>query len=200
VTGVLGAPLSPRKHQILGEACTLIARDGYAAFTMRAVARASGLKLGALQYHYRTRDALLRALAAFIAHEYHEGFDAFRVDSAKSSRGLHALLDYMAVESISASLQAHRLFPQLWAMAMVEPVMQELLDEIYATYLAFIEDSLRILGVAEPRGDALLLMSMLEGLTLFVEPQRRWAADSDAVLEALHTLIEVRYGMQAGSA
>lgn len=189
--------MSPRKQQILREASALIAREGYAAFTMRAVARASGLKLGALQYHYRTRDELLRSLSVFIVGEYRDGFAAFRAESAPGAHDLHALLDYMAVESTTTSWQAHRLFPQLWAMALVEPVMQEVLDELYAAYLDFIEGALREHGVEAPRAEALLLMSILEGLTLFVDPQRRWHTEAPATLAALHTLLEVRYGIPA---
>ena len=191
--------MTPRKQQILREASTLIARDGYAAFTMRAVARASGLKLGALQYHYRTRDDLLKSLADFIVGEYRDGFAAFRAESARSEHDLHALLDYMAVESTTASWQAHRLFPQLWAMALVEPVMQAVLDDLYAGYLDVIEQALREHGVAAPRAEALLLMSILEGLTLFVDPERQWHADAAATLTALHTLLEVRYGIPVAS-
>ena len=53
--------MSGRKQQILQSAIHIIAEEGYGALTMRALARASDLKLGALQYHYPTRDDMLRA-------------------------------------------------------------------------------------------------------------------------------------------
>ena len=44
---------------------------------MRAVARASGLKLGALQYHFRSREDLLRAMLEFIADRCRTQFQAY---------------------------------------------------------------------------------------------------------------------------
>jgi len=52
-------------------------------------------------------------------------------------------------------LQADRLFPQLWAMAEVEPVMQALLDEIYRRYLDMLEEAFVDAGCDAPRAAAL---------------------------------------------
>ena len=71
------------------------------------------------------------------------------------SRSLFALLEYMMAESITADLRTDRLFPQLWAMAMVEPAVQSMLDVLYQEYLEWIEDSLREQGVEHPEGDGL---------------------------------------------
>ena len=62
--------MSDRKEQILQLAIGIIAEEGYGKLTMRALAKASGMKLGALQYHFPTREALLRALTEYIAEEY----------------------------------------------------------------------------------------------------------------------------------
>ena len=58
-----------RKTEILRSAIELIADEGYGSLSMRALARASGMKLGALQYHFRTWDALLIALVDYIEAE-----------------------------------------------------------------------------------------------------------------------------------
>ena len=65
-----------RKTEILRSAIELIADEGYGSLSMRALARASGMKLGALQYHFRTWDALLFALVAYIEAEIISAFDA----------------------------------------------------------------------------------------------------------------------------
>ena len=54
--------MTDRKQQILQITIEMIADEGYASLTMRALARASGMKLGALQYHFKTFDKMLRAL------------------------------------------------------------------------------------------------------------------------------------------
>ena len=58
-----------RKIEILRAAIELIADEGYGSLSMRALARASGMKLGALQYHFRTWDALLVAFITYIESE-----------------------------------------------------------------------------------------------------------------------------------
>jgi AcrR family transcriptional regulator len=65
-----------RKTEILRSAIELIADEGYGSLSMRALARASGMKLGALQYHFRTWDALLIALVEYIEAEIISAFDA----------------------------------------------------------------------------------------------------------------------------
>ena len=58
-----------RKQEILQIAIEIIADEGYSSLTMRSLARASGMKLGALQYHFRTWDELLRSLVGVIESE-----------------------------------------------------------------------------------------------------------------------------------
>lgn len=186
--------LSNRKQQILQQCCILLADKGCAAFTMRAVARASGLKLGALQYHFPSRANLMTSFVAYVANAYRTDFDRFAAAQEPSLDALHALLDYMLVETLTATLQTQRLFPQLWAMGLVEPALQEVLDELYESYLTSIEACLVAEGVVEPRGDALAILSMLEGLTLFVDPGRRWEPHAQATVAAIRALINARYG------
>ena len=61
---------SDRKQEIRQNAIDIIASEGYGKLTMRALARASGMKLGALQYHFRTWEDVLQALASHIAITY----------------------------------------------------------------------------------------------------------------------------------
>ena len=67
-----------RKQQILQTAIEMIADEGYASLTMRALARASGMKLGALQYHFRTSEEMLRALVGYIAEIYQISFASLK--------------------------------------------------------------------------------------------------------------------------
>ena len=183
-----------RKAQILREAVGIIASEGYGSLTMRALARASGIKLGALQYHFRTWDDLLRALAAYIGDAYRASFET-QVFAGEAS-GLRDIVRFVLDDLPGPELQADRLFPQLWAMARVEPVMEELLDEIYAEYLRQLEERLVEAGSSAPRAEALALMSLMEGSTLFVGRGRRWADDADAVRDAAFAFIDARYGKE----
>jgi len=61
--------MSERREQILRVALGIIEDEGYSSLGMRALARASGIKHGAMRYHFRTWEDLLRALVDFIAIE-----------------------------------------------------------------------------------------------------------------------------------
>ena len=110
-------PIGERKHQILREAIAIIATEGYGRLTMRALARASGMKLGALQYHFRTWEDMLRALAAYISDEYRQSFEALKPDG--ESPNLQEIVRFIIDDAPGSTLQSDRLFPQLWAMARV---------------------------------------------------------------------------------
>jgi len=184
--------LNDRKQQILQEAIGIIASEGYGKLTLRALARASGMKLGALQYHFRTREDMLRALAAYIAIAYRQSFEALKSDA--DALGLRDVVQFILDDPPGSVLQSDRLFPQLWAMSRVEPVMESLLDDIYVEYLDKLEKRLVGMGSEAPRAEALALMSLLEGATLFVGSDRRWADDADAVRDAALAFIDARYG------
>ncbi len=188
------AVVSGRQQQILDKAIEIIAAEGYSKLTMRALARASGMKLGALQYHFPTWEDMLCALAAHIASTYRLSFAALKRDSNTLSLG--DIVKFILDDVPGSALQADRLFPQLWAMARVEPVMKALLDDIYEEYLRKLENQLANAGSHSPRADALVIMSLLEGTTLFVGRGRRWADDADAVRDAVLAFIDARYGIQ----
>ena len=184
--------LSDRKQQILQAAIEIIASKGYGKLTMRALARASGMKLGALQYHFRTWEDMLRALATYIGDAYQRSWEALYLSGEEVS--LRDLVRFIMDDPAGTTLSGDEFFPQLWAMAQVEPAMAEKLDELYAVYLEKLEDRLTALGSRAPAADALAVMSLLEGAMVFVGNGRRWANQRDAVRDAIRKLLEARYG------
>ncbi len=185
---------STRQQDILQLAIELIATDGYDNLTMRAVARASGMKLGALQYHFRTRDDLLRALAAYIADTYRASFDAYMANLDGSVPSLRQVVTFLVEDDAGGGLHSDRLFPQLWALALVEPIMEDLMDDVYEEYLQLLEQILSDRGVVAPQAEALAIMALIEGLTLFVGQGRRWAKSDAEASKVVYDLIDDRYG------
>ncbi|MEH6551781.1 MAG: TetR/AcrR family transcriptional regulator [Pseudomonadales bacterium] len=184
--------MSERKQQILQAAIDIIAGQGYGALTMRALARASDLKLGALQYHYKTREDMLRALVGYIADEYNKSFELSAGDI--ESPGIQSVINFILDDSVDNALQSDRLWPQLWAMGRVEPLVADLVDEIYAEYLQIIERLLEAAGSKSPRAEALCLMSVVEGSTLFVGRGRRWESEAETTREVIIGFIKAKYG------
>ena len=105
-----------RKTEILRAAIELIADEGYGSLSMRALARASGMKLGALQYHFRTWDALLVALVAYIEGEIIAAFESGMGELQQAD--VRDMVEFMLDEHVGTSdgLLNDRLWAQLWAM------------------------------------------------------------------------------------
>jgi len=184
--------MSERKQQILQAAVDIITNEGYGNLSMRALARASGLKLGALQYHFKTRDDMLRGVVAYIADEYKKNFDS--VAGSENLVTLVEILEMLATEPADGKLQEDKLFPQLWAMMQAEPLVENLLNELYSEYLQLIEQALKGIGSKHPRAEALCLMSMSEGSAIFTGRGRLWEAEQEALFKTAIELLEAKYG------
>lgn len=185
--------MSDRKREILQMAIEIIEDEGYGSLSMRALARASGIKLGALQYHFRTWEDLLRALVDYIDKELKVRFQQQEAGGA-SSQSVLEIAAFMLDESGEGSLFTDRLWPQLWAMEQVEPLVSDLLEDVYAEYLRLLEQALTEKNVSEPRAEALCLMSLMEGESLFTGSGRRWESDRQAVRDTILEFIRDRYG------
>ena len=179
--------MSERQQQILQTAIGIISDEGYSSLTMRHLARASDMKLGALQYHFRTWDALLRSLVNYLRNE----FRYILMNSAAGPLGIRAIAEIM----LSNDAQDHNgLWPQLWAMEQVEPLVSDLLEDVYAEYLRLLEKALETAGNQSPRAEALCLMALMESEALFTGKGRRWESDRHKVRETILQFIDDRYG------
>ena len=184
--------MADRRTDILETAIALIVDEGYASLTMRALAREVGMKLASLQYHFRTTDELMRAVVNHIGETYEQSFRVLRKDNEVISA--RQLVGFILEDEPGKAICSDRLWPQLWAMQDVEPLVSDLVESIYERYLDVLEDSLRHAGSSMPHADALCLMSMLEGTTIFVGEGRRWQKHAEDVSEAILKLIENNWG------
>ena len=170
----------------------MIVDQGYSSLTMRALARDVGMKLASLQYHFKTTDDLIRAVVGHIDDVYAHSFSQFQ--SRHQEMSLREVVRFVLEDEAGTTLSSDRLWPQLWAMQQVEPLVSELVEEIYARYLEALEASLSRAGSSAPRAEALCLMSMLEGTTLFVGEGRRWEKDAKEVHSAVMAMVENIWG------
>ncbi len=186
--------MSERKDQILRSALEIIATQGYGQLTMRALARASGLKLGALQYHFPTWEALLRALADYVSSEYAKSLESLKQET--DSPTIVDILRWYLQDSGGATLRSDILWPQLWAMARVEPALRKSLDDIFKKVVVRFEYYLTQAGSKRPRLEALALLSFAEGSLLFTGPGSPWESQAESLDEAMLEFIETRHGEQ----
>lgn len=187
--------MTDRRSQIIQTAIEMIADEGYAGLSMRALARAADMKLGALQYHFKTSDDMVRAVVGHIAGVYESAFDTLKQKGRTPD--VRQLVIFVLDDEPGNELFGDRLWPQLWAMQQVEPLVSDLVDDIYTQYLKVFEAALRASGSSEPHAEALCLMSMLEGSTIFIGRGRRWAKDTKKVRKTILAFIESRYGETA---
>lgn len=188
--------MTERKQQILQNAIEMIADEGYASLTMRALARASGMKLGALQYHFPTSEELLRALVGYIGESYRLSFDSLKnsLKNEDDAPSLRQIVLFIFDDDAGETLVGDKLWPQLWAMQQVEPLVSDLVEDVYANYIATLEQALENAGSSAPRAEALCLVSLLEGSTIFLGSGRRWEGDAKIVRDTVLESIDLRYG------
>ena len=184
--------MADRRTEILEAAIALIVDEGYSSLTMRALAREVGMKLASLQYHFRTTDELMRGVVNHIGDTYDQSFEALRRDSEVITA--QQVVGFILEDEPGKAICGDRLWPQLWAMQDVEPLVSDLVENIYERFLEVLEGSLRQAGSSMPRVEALCLMSMLEGTTIFVGEGRRWQKHAIDVSEAILKLTENNWG------
>lgn len=189
---MLNNPLSQRKNEILQAAIEMIADEGYASLTMRALARACGIKLGTLQFHFRTSEDMLRALVDYIAKSYQRSFESLQ--GRDEPPDLREIVTFVLDDEAGDALCGDRLWPQLWAMQQVEPLVSDLVEDLYTYYVEILERALDRKGSDTPHAEALALISLLEGSTIFMGKGRRWAADAELVRTTVLKFVESRYG------
>ena len=184
--------MADRRTEILEAAIALIVDEGYSSLTMRALAREVGMKLASLQYHFRTTDELMQGVVNHIGDTYDQSFEALRRDGEVITA--RQVVGFILEDEPGKAICGDRLWPQLWAMQDVEPLVSDLVENIYERFLEVLEGSLRQAGSSMPRVEALCLMSMLEGTTIFVGEGRRWQKHAIDVSEAILKLTENKWG------
>ena len=182
--------MSERKNEILQTAIEMVADTGYASLSMRALARACGIKLGTLQFHFRTSEELLRAVVNYISTAYHRSFHSLK--ESEEPLSLREIVLFVLDDEAGGALCGDRLWPQLWAMQQIEPLVSDLVEDLYAYYVEILEKALAREGSRAPRAEALLLISLLAGSTIFLGSERRWGADAAAGRLAVLTVNDAR--------
>jgi hypothetical protein len=79
-------------------------------------------------------------------------------------------------------------------MMQIEPLVADLVEEIYAEYIQILEKILENAGSETPHMEALFLMSAVEGSSLFVDSGRRWEGEGDALRATMLGYIQAKYG------
>jgi AcrR family transcriptional regulator len=148
---------------ILWAAERVLATNGYAAFTTRAVAAAAGIERGNLAYHYKTKNELLHAVITSMLAGYNRRIDAlFEERNSESTDGFANVIEWDIRDSTSRYTSL--LFRELWAMASHDPFIAKALDNFYEVAAGRAAQRLRKLhpNLSASRADAIIwLLAMI---------------------------------------
>jgi DNA-binding transcriptional regulator YbjK len=159
---------------------------------MRALARVSGITLGALQYHFSTWDDMLRALNIYILDQYDLVWSKMvPTDRPPTLKGFMRLV---LEDAPGSALHSGKLLPQLYAMSQVEPIMEELQTEISDRYIYVLKHLLADHQSQTPRAEILAIMLMLRGSRLLRGEINKWDVEVDEVYDAIIAMADAKYG------
>jgi AcrR family transcriptional regulator len=187
VRDVPHVPVAKRREQLLAAAWRVLASQGLAAATTRAICAEAGMPQGAFHYCFGSRDELLREVATGLLPDEITAAVAVIDRSGSLAECLErALLAYW--ELVEADLGAHQVLYEITTAALRDPGSRDVAEQQYARYLQGAEQVLE--RIAEVRRIqwrrpipvlARQVVTVVDGLTLHYAVDR----DRDAARAAL---------------
>ena len=179
--------LSPRQIEIL-EVARHVFAEGYSAFTMRRIATAAGMHLKSIQYHFKTKRELLRAVFFYTFYRYYVGAykNVFEEQHAVTPREqLCAALRFLLRDIVDNPFTARYYF-ELYAMSMRDADAEELINIMYADYRARFRDLIMkmnpTLDPDKATHRAALIATITEGSCLFLADGKPFHDDPEGYL------------------
>ena len=165
----------------------LLVADGYEGISIRRVATAAGVSIGAVQHHFPTKDALLAAAMDRVSQQFEERLERRLAPGAGPAEVLRAVAD----ELLSAG-EERRPASVIWLVRMARAAVHEPTAEVHRRGWRQVEDLLAALIAAvrpdltdqAARDEATLLLALLDGLAgaVAVEPGRLPGERAEALL------------------
>lgn len=151
-----------RREAILEAAEEILIGEGYAGFSMRKVADQLDIRLSNVQYYFSSPDAVIDAL-------FNRALNNAREELEAGADDLQSLVR-VALDG-QGSAHSCRLFWELWALSARDSGIAGAVNRFYAAYRDAIEERIKALNpalkAAVRRRRAILIMSLIEGLSLF---------------------------------
>ncbi|MDR7114373.1 TetR/AcrR family transcriptional regulator [Caulobacter sp. BE254] len=164
-------------EQILRAAHRVLVEEGCAALTLRRIASECGLQVGNLNYYFRSKDELISALLDAIIGAYEDAFaEIGREPGESAERRLETYVGLILADITTK--KTTRIFPELWALANVDPTVQTRVDAMYRRARAKLNQLIAELNPALPENEretlALFISASMEGLTIFAGYEKPW--------------------------
>ncbi|MGY1763731.1 TetR/AcrR family transcriptional regulator [Geodermatophilus sp. SYSU D00779] len=155
----------------------LLVAEGYEGISIRRVAAAAGVSIGAVQHHFPTKDALLTAAMERVSRQFEARLDRRIAPGAGPAEVLRAVAD----ELVSTG-EERRPASVIWLVRLARAAVHEPTAEVHRREWQQVEDLLaHLIAAARPdlaeqaaRDEATVLLALLDGLAgaVAVEPGR----------------------------
>jgi len=163
--------------QILNAALGVLVDEGAAAFTLRRIAAASGMKVGNLSHHFPRKELLVQLLLEQMLNNYEKILDTTvrRTDLSAEDRFTRVI--EICLDDIGTK-RTTRLFTELWALANHNSFIADRVEAFYrhvhaviGQFVAELNPGLSGEGVATV---SLFISSAMEGTTMFAGFEKPW--------------------------
>ena len=173
--------MQTRRQQIEDAASTLFSHRGYAATSMRDIARALDLQGGSLYAHIPSKEAVLAAIVEEAAERFHAAVAPLAEAPGAAGARLRAMVA-AHVDVVTGSLARAKVFLFEWTF--LAPERREAVARSRAAYQGYFE---RVIGegvaagelaAADQRLAAVYLLSAMNGMAHWYRPDGRLGPDT----------------------
>lgn len=164
-SGALSNKGATKRIEVLVAARSILVEEGNVALTARRVARELGVSLSHVQYYFPDRDEMIKAILQSHMEDAKERVTR-RGHTANPMRDV-----LKVILKDQRSRESCRIFWELWAVTGRADKISHLLNDFHHDYvdavIPYLQEINRELKPEEVRVRAVLIVSMLEGLSLF---------------------------------
>jgi AcrR family transcriptional regulator len=170
----------------------LLMNEGYAQFSMRTVAARAGLHLANVQYYYKTREDLVKALLEDTGARYRASYDTLLAQTPVDRLARFKAIIEFNLKDIATS-ETRRYFIQLWALLTeIDGRAGHLMNDLYAIDIQQLSGCIAELvpdtETAEVRRRASVLAAMIEGLVVVRGAHSRNPAELKRLMSRAHAV------------
>lgn len=160
-----------RVRQIIATATSVLAFEGYSAFTMRNIAAKLGISLRNLQYYFQTKSDLFQAVVEqMLKNELQSGRLAVNRPELSPVERFKEFVDYSLRDNQDPQVRGFQF--ELWALATRDPFAAKCRDKMTRTYCDFVLKLVQPLtpdlSLAEQRKKAAMILALLQGAPLVI--------------------------------
>jgi AcrR family transcriptional regulator len=184
---------SERHDEILDVTINVLANEGYTSLSMRGIADRIGIHLSTLQYYFPTKRDLLKSTIEKSIGTMVRMMDEFILNSSTSPEKVLRKALRIHLKSCRDPNIA-KLFVALWGMSGHDEDVNFLLAEVYKNdcqrYATLIKKTNPHLTKRDCENKAILILAQLEGLVLFISPEKPFASKARVIEKQLWISIE----------